>query len=338
MNQTKYCLEIWGIDYDKIIQTCLLAEDLGYYGFFYGESLTNIDLDCWTVLSTLIPLTKIIKLGPVITYIIPEYRSLPLLAKQCITFQDVSDGRLELRTGAGATLQYSYSWWHPYGITYPLSNKRVSILEDGIQLLWKYLGKTDPIKDETCDCRFEDIVTNSGYTDVERQTVYHNGIFFKSLGSFMSKPKINIPITIAAKSNRMMQIAAKYADIWESSYLSPDEFSLKNREFTEMLKLKSDSQVKLEKSTLNPKRSIELDVIIADSVQELEYKKKILKKERGYSGYNQILNKGLVGTPSEIKTRVQKYINLGIEQFLLAFQDPFDVKSIELFINTVERI
>ena len=62
----------------KIKQTCLLAEELGYYGFYYGESLTEIDLDCWTVLSAMIPITNKIKLGPVITYILPEYRSLAL--------------------------------------------------------------------------------------------------------------------------------------------------------------------------------------------------------------------------------------------------------------------
>jgi alkanesulfonate monooxygenase SsuD/methylene tetrahydromethanopterin reductase-like flavin-dependent oxidoreductase (luciferase family) len=77
---------------------------------FYGESLANIDLDCWTVLSSLINITSKIKLGPVITYLFPEYRSIALLAKQAITFQTLSTGRLEYRTGAGATLQYSVQW------------------------------------------------------------------------------------------------------------------------------------------------------------------------------------------------------------------------------------
>jgi hypothetical protein len=47
----RLCLEVWGSDYEKIKQTCVLTEKLGYYGFYYGESLTHIDLDCWTVLS-----------------------------------------------------------------------------------------------------------------------------------------------------------------------------------------------------------------------------------------------------------------------------------------------
>ncbi len=87
-----------------------MAEDLGYYGFYYGESLTDLDLDCWTVLSSLSSLTKKIKLGPIIIYLLPEYRSIALIAKQAITFQKISVGRLEFRTGAGASSQYAAQW------------------------------------------------------------------------------------------------------------------------------------------------------------------------------------------------------------------------------------
>ena len=47
----RLCLEVWGTDYGKIKDTCILAEKLGYYGFYYGESLAEIDLDCWSVIS-----------------------------------------------------------------------------------------------------------------------------------------------------------------------------------------------------------------------------------------------------------------------------------------------
>ena len=98
------CLEVWGTDYEKVKGTCIRAEELGYYGFYYGESLADIDLDCWTIISALVPQTSRIKLGPVITYLLPQYRSIALLAKQAVTFQEVSNGRLEFRGGAGAYL------------------------------------------------------------------------------------------------------------------------------------------------------------------------------------------------------------------------------------------
>jgi len=66
-NNLSFCLEVWGTDDNKIKDTCMLAEELGYDGFYYGESLADIDLDCWTIISNLSAITNKIKLGPVIT-------------------------------------------------------------------------------------------------------------------------------------------------------------------------------------------------------------------------------------------------------------------------------
>ncbi|MGB8938102.1 MAG: GNAT family N-acetyltransferase [Candidatus Nitrosopolaris sp.] len=40
-------------------------------------------------------------------------------AKQSATLQEISNGRLEFRTGAGATHDYAVQWWYPFGIDYP---------------------------------------------------------------------------------------------------------------------------------------------------------------------------------------------------------------------------
>ena len=44
-----------------------------------------------------------------------------------------------------------------------------------------------------------------------------------------------------------------------------------------------------------------------------------------------MLKHGLIGKPEEIATRVREYANMQISQFLLAFQDPFDLRALELF-------
>jgi alkanesulfonate monooxygenase SsuD/methylene tetrahydromethanopterin reductase-like flavin-dependent oxidoreductase (luciferase family) len=295
----RLCLEVWGTDYNKIKETCIIAEKLGYYGFYYGESLADIDLDCWTVLSSLSSITSQIKLGPVITYLFPQYRNIVLLAKQAITFQEISKGRLEFRTGAGATLQYATQWWHPYGIGYPQEKERASILEEGmhvLQMLW------------------------------QKSTVHFNGKFFKLNGATLKKPCSNIPITIAAKRKKMIDIAARFADIWEASYLSPEQFCKLNLDFDNICK-------KFNRSIL---KSIELDVIVTESFADLKYKEKLFAMDRGPSVYNQILRNGIVGTPEKIAQRVKEYVNAGVEQFLLAFHDPFDFKALELFIDAVK--
>jgi alkanesulfonate monooxygenase SsuD/methylene tetrahydromethanopterin reductase-like flavin-dependent oxidoreductase (luciferase family) len=310
------CLEVWGTDYERIKQTCILAEKLGYYGFYYGESLADIDLDCWTVLSSLSTITDKIKLGPVITYLFPQYRSIILLAKQAVTLQEISGGRLEFRIGAGATLQYATQWWYPYGINYPNEKERVSILEEGLKVL-KML-----------------------WDNSNNNSVYFSGKHFKINGATTKKPIKRIPLTIAAKKKRMVKIAAEYADIWETSYITPTQFSASNAEFTDILKDMNNNNNNhnnsRSKNNKNIIRSIELDVMIAESDSELEYKKRIFAMERGPGVYNQILKHGLVGKPDTVAQRIKEYTDAGVDQFFLAFQDPVDLKALELFIDAVK--
>ena len=68
-----------------------------------------------------------------------------------------------------------------------------------------------------------------------------------------------------------MTIAAGYADVWESSYISPIEFLKLNNEFTSIIG--KDTNRKIEKS-------IELDVIIAESDTDLTYKRKNICNEK----------------------------------------------------------
>ena len=299
----QFCLEVWGIDYAKIKETCLLAEKLEYHGFYYGESLSEIDLDCWSIISNLSAITKTIKLGPVITYLIPQYRNITLLAKQAATVQEISDGRLEFRTGAGATRNYAVQWWYPYGIDYPDPKDRVSLLEEGLEVLRLLWSKSN---------------------------VYFSGKYYKINGASLKNPNKSIPITVASKGKKMIQLALKHADIWESSYLSPEKFAADNSKFEDI----SRDQ----KLTRKIAKSIELDVIIANSNSDLEYKKRLFSMERGPAILNQILRHSLVGKPDDIAQKVREYIDAGVEQFFLAFQDPFDYEAIQLFMNTVKGL
>jgi alkanesulfonate monooxygenase SsuD/methylene tetrahydromethanopterin reductase-like flavin-dependent oxidoreductase (luciferase family) len=315
-----FCLEIWGTDFEKIKETCLVAEELGYHGYYYGESLSGIDLDCWTVISSRASLTKKIKLGPVITYLFPQYRSISLIAKQASTFQDITGGRLELRTGAGATLQYATEWWHPYGIDYPVARKRVSIVEEAIELLQVLLGNKNK---------------KGAIEDIEKETIksiHFEGKYFKINGVSPQRPKISIPMTIAAMKNKMLKVASKYADTWESSYLTPVQFKQLNAKFD---LISADMARNTEKKV---NRSIELDVIIAKSEEDLEYKRKVFSMERGPHIFNQVQKHGLVGSPETIIERINEYVDAGANQFLLAFQDPFDIGALEMFSDAIKEI
>ena len=140
----------------------------------------------------------------------------------------------------------------------------------------------------------------------------------------------------------MLRIASKFADVWEASYLSPQEFEILNFEFErinqEIANGVNKTDMHSDRIRAGISKSIELDVIIADSDSEFEYKKKLFIMERGPSSYSQILKHGLIGTPEKVATRVKEYAEIGINQFLLAFQDPFDLGALKLFADTVKGI
>lgn len=322
----------YGEPITRKLETCILAEKLGYYGFYYGEALAPLDLDCWTVISSLVALTNKIKLGPVITYLYPQYRNIALLAKQAVTFQDISNGRLEFRTGAGATPQYAVQWWHPYGIDYPKEFDRVSILREGVEVLKALWNQHIEDKD----------TMSSTYPSIR-----YSGKFFRISGASPFKlntgtksPIAKIPITISAKKSLMLRLSAKFADIWEASYLSPQEFELLNFEFERINQEIDNETNKADMFTdrTSTTKSIEIDVIIANSDSELEYKKRLFSMERGPGSYSKILRHGLIGTPEKVAERVKEYADMGINQFLLAFHEPYDLRALELFSDAVKGI
>ncbi|HEU4823840.1 MAG TPA: hypothetical protein VFS97_10490 [Nitrososphaeraceae archaeon] len=85
------------------------------------------------------------------------------------------------------------------------------------------------------------------------------------------------------------------------------------------------------------KKSVELDVIIADTDSDLQYKKRIFAMERGPGVAHQILKHGLVGKADKIGERLKKYVEAGVNQFFLAFQDPFDSRALELFADIFRK-
>jgi alkanesulfonate monooxygenase SsuD/methylene tetrahydromethanopterin reductase-like flavin-dependent oxidoreductase (luciferase family) len=68
----------------------------------------------------------------------------------------------------------------------------------------------------------------------------------------------------------------------------------------------------------------------------VNHNKRIFAMERGPGVYNQILKHGLVGKCDSIAQRIKEYTDAGVDQLLLAFQAPFDLKALELFIDSVK--
>jgi alkanesulfonate monooxygenase SsuD/methylene tetrahydromethanopterin reductase-like flavin-dependent oxidoreductase (luciferase family) len=116
---------------------------------------------------------------------------------------------------------------------------------------------------------------------------------------------------------------------------TPEQFVSLNKKFDEIHKQFNNDNDGSNSISKNINKSIELDVIIADSDSDLEYKKRIFAMQRGPSVAHQMLKHGLVGKPDKIAEKLKEYTNAGVDQFFLAFQYPFDHTALDLFMKAI---
>jgi F420-dependent oxidoreductase-like protein len=143
-------------------------------------------MEAWTLLAGLATATSRIRLGILVSC--NTFRHPALLAKEAVTVDHISHGRLEFGIGTGwVEIEHEM-----FGIPYPDAPERVSMYGEAIQII---------------DSLFRnDITTFSGkhYQLTEAP--------FRPRPVQSPRP----PFTLAAHSPRMLKIIAPYADRWNS--------------------------------------------------------------------------------------------------------------------------
>jgi alkanesulfonate monooxygenase SsuD/methylene tetrahydromethanopterin reductase-like flavin-dependent oxidoreductase (luciferase family) len=271
-------LEVWSSDYQQLESTCRRAERLGFDALYYGESPHDLNLECWTTLAALARATSRIRLGPIIANVLPTYRSTILLARQAAAVASISGGRLDFRSGVGASAAFGRDWWEPFDVEYPPYEQRLADLEAALGALPRLWSDHGPI-----------------------------------------------PITIAARGERAMAVAARDAQVWETSFCTPDEFRQQAARMTELLG-DDDRQVV---------RSLEIDGFVSTTPGGFDRLLDRVGTERGSAeDLDPILDRALVGTPPEAASRLTALGGAGVEQVVVALHDPHDPDALEALAET----
>lgn len=143
-------------------------------------------LDAWTALAGLAVLTARARIGVLVSS--TTFRHPSVLAKQAVTVDHISEGRLVLGVGAGW-----YAWEHEaFGITFPAVGERVSQLAEALALLDTFLRNAT--------------ASFAGNTWQLRDA--------PNLPRPLQQPRM--PIIVGAHGPRTIGIAARHADIWNS--------------------------------------------------------------------------------------------------------------------------
>jgi F420-dependent oxidoreductase-like protein len=152
----------------------------------------------WTLLAALAAETSRIRVGVLVSC--NTFRHPALLAKQAMTVDHISHGRLELGLGAG--------WFEPehkaFGIPFPEAPELVAQFREAVQVVDLLLR--------------QDITT-------------FNGTYYQiTEAPFRPAPvqKPRPPLTLGAHRSKMLRIVAEYADRW-NSHGTVDEIGERNR-------------------------------------------------------------------------------------------------------------
>jgi alkanesulfonate monooxygenase SsuD/methylene tetrahydromethanopterin reductase-like flavin-dependent oxidoreductase (luciferase family) len=161
-------------------------------------------LEGWTALASLATVTSKIRIGTLVTAI--PFRNPAMLARQAMTVDQISNGRLEIGIGAGApgTMDPSYKMT---GIDDWSSKERVERLKEQVEILDKLLTNT---------------------------TASYDGKYYKLQETILAPGPIQKPrppITVAGHVRGSLRVAAELADTWVSfgaDFGAPTEVVVEN--------------------------------------------------------------------------------------------------------------
>jgi probable F420-dependent oxidoreductase len=191
--------------YQKTREFAQQAEEAGFdslwlydHLLYRPESEPTIGIwECWTFLSALAEATQRVELGTLVAC--NSFRNPALLAKMAITLDEVSQGRLILGVGAG----WNEPEYKAFGFPF---DHRVSRFEEALQIIRPLLKE--------------------GKVDFEGKYYQARQCEIRPLGPRPHGP----PLMIGSFGKRMLQLTAKYADLWNTGYLGQPETLVKPRQ------------------------------------------------------------------------------------------------------------
>lgn len=196
------------LPWDTMVRHWQAFEELGFDSIWHADHYQRPSipdapfLEGWTLLSALALKTSKPRIGILVTS--NTFRHPPLLAKQAVTVDHISGGRLELGIGTG--------WFRGehenFGIPFPEPPELVARFQEAVVLIDKLLT--------------QDVTTFDGtYYEVRDAP-------FRPASVQRPRP----PLTLGAHGPRMLRFAARYADRW-NSHGSVEEIRERNERLTE---------------------------------------------------------------------------------------------------------
>ena len=283
----------------ELRDTWLELEELGFddlwvYDHYLPTGTSHQEgpvTDAWTLLAALSQIVKKPRLGTLVTS--ATFRHPAALAKIATTVDHTSNGRLTLGLGAG--------WHQPehiaYGIPFPGIRGRINRLEETvrvIKLLW-----------------------------TQERADFQGRYYRLADAPFEPKPvqKPHPPILIGGSGEKLtLPMVARVADDWNWNITgTPQDY----RQKLDILHQHCNAAGR-DPRTLA--LSLNMDFLISEDNARISSALKINAEDGGVP-VETIRERMLVGSPDEVGSRLQTFIDMGVTTFMFSLRAPFDAEG-----------
>ncbi len=166
------------------------------------------------------------------------------------------------------------------------------------------------------------------------ETANFDGKYYQLQDAVNSPKPVQKPhprILVGAEGDRMLKVAAEFADIWnfpsDTHWYTVEEYLRKNKLLKKHCKELGRDSDEIERSLLTV-------ALVGENHRDLERKlEKFKPREVSAERY---LN-AIVGTAEQCKEKIDRLVGAGVTYFILAFPDQPETTSMELFAEDVMR-
>ena len=283
----------------------LAFEEMGFDSLWvndhlYGPQSPAIPmLEAWTLAAGIAAATETSEIGTLVTPV--GMRNPAHTGKMIATVDNIAGGRVIPGFGSG---------WMPreftdFGMPFVSTRDRLRQLEEGLQIF-------------------------KGMFDADQDEFSFEGEFFHTENLVTQpKPPRDMPILVGGGGEKVtMRIAAQYADIWNNSAGSQDDLEHKVSVLHGHANALGRDPSELCVSQQCLVTIVEDDAKVGPMVERAQ------KIFGGHMG-NPAGDMALTGTPSMIKERIEKHVELGCDMFMIEFFGRDTIEPAQMFAETV---
>jgi F420-dependent oxidoreductase-like protein len=292
------------------------VEPLGFAGLFCTDHFTlpqasTVDsLEMIVALTYLADHTQRIHFGPLVAPF--SFRDPVMLARQAAVLDDLSGGRMLLGVGAG-WMEYEH---HMFGYDLGDMATRMARFAEGLEVITRLLQSTEP-------------VSYAGQFYQLREAILH------------PRPQRpgGLPILVGGKGpRRTLPLVARYANIWNATRLTPDEFRARSAMLDELARTAGRAPSAI-------KRTLMIPIICGRDKAELAQRVQpfrqlfsdlvdlpldaLLDDVRAIFGYM------VVGTPDEVMSEIRAYADAGVEELIIQWFGVEDLEGVQVLAEQV---